>query len=307
MMFKKSLTSCFVALLLFLGSFDASAGFCEIRLSPEMGALLDLRPVKLPVARRRLVETVVLISLEAGEATLEEFRKEKVEFVIKPDGSPVTQGDLRAHEIIVRRLKEFFPDIPVISEEAPIPSFEVRKKWKRYFIIDPIDGTKEFRDQIDEYTVNIALVEAGKPVFGVVLAPARKVIYFGAEGGGSWKKEADSPTKRIYSLPKKRTEPHRILMSRFNPKPQEVIHAREELGFNVTEEITLGSSLKFCWVAEGAADLLVRNSPINEWDVAAGDAVFRYSVKDGEAPRKSTIEYSTESLKTKPYIITASE
>ena len=236
------------------------------------------------------------IARDAGDAILEYYRQ-PVEVTDKADASPVTAADYAAHEVIIAGLKKLTPDIPVISEESELPEYDERRRWNRFWIVDPLDGTKEFIKQLDEFTVNIALIENGKPVMGVVYAPAIDTIYFGSVNEGSWKL-ADGNKQRIHSRLASKSDPLVVAVSRSHGTDEQEEFLSK---LNVKERISAGSSLKFCLVAEGRADVYPRFGPTMEWDVAAGDAVFRYSAEEGEHP--SPLTYNKKDLRNASFVI----
>jgi 3'(2'),5'-bisphosphate nucleotidase len=192
----------------------------------------------------------------------------------KRDGTPVSEADRRSERVIVARLGESFPDVPIIAEEAfaagAAPCTE-----DRFFLVDPLDGTKEFMARNGEFTVNIALIEAGVPVAGVVLAPATRLIYAGS-GHGAWKGVVDARCNAASGWAPIRTRPCAAppvaVASRSHLTPATEAVLRQA---GVGETCSIGSSLKFCLLAEGAADFYPRLGPTMQWDTAAGDAVLR--------------------------------
>ena len=241
------------------------------------------------------------IAIQAGEKILEFYQADKpAEVDWKSDDSPLTKADLASHDVIVKGLKENYPDIPIISEESAIPPYEERKNWKEYFLIDPLDGTKEFIKRNGEFTVNIALLRDNEPVIGVVYIPAQEVLYYGVQGEGSFKKVEDQQAERIEHEPYDKSKPARIMVSRSHGG-SDTKEKLAKMGIEVGEEIPSGSSLKFCLVAEGIADLYPRFGPTMEWDTAAADAVYRYSGKNGE--RKSPLKYNKEDLHNPEFIV----
>lgn len=182
----------------------------------------------------------------------------------KSDDSPVTAADIAAHTIILQGLQTLTPEIPVLSEEDP-QTWETRQSWDRYWLVDPLDGTKEFLKRNGEFTVNIALIEKGKAVLGVVYAPVLNVMYSAAEGK-AWKEE-NGVRNQIHV---RDARPPLVVISRSHGDDElkEYLH---QLGEHQTTSI--GSSLKFCLVAEGQAQLYPRFGPTNIWDTAAGHAV----------------------------------
>lgn len=187
----------------------------------------------------------------------------------KDDESPLTQADLASHRRIVQGLRDLAPDIPLISEESGLPDFSVRRRWSVYWLIDPLDGTKEFVSRNGEFTVNIALIRDHRPVLGVVHVPVRGVTYVGCEGRGAERRAAGRPAEPI-SVARASRSPVRVVGSRS--------HRGESLdaflaGLGDYEMHPIGSSLKFCLVAEGSADVYPRLGPTSEWDTAAAQAV----------------------------------
>lgn len=243
------------------------------------------------------VSQIIDIAKKAGRETLKYYH-EDVKVDSKDDDSPVTAADLAAHNVIVPWLEDFTPDIPVISEEGGIPDFETRRNWSRFWIVDPLDGTKEFIKQLDEFTINIALVEGGKPVLGVVYVPALEVVYWGAEKLGSYKVDPQGNENRIFSNKSDRNAPLTVAVSRSHGSDKQEKYLAD---LNVKERISAGSSLKFCLVAEGRADIYPRLGPTMEWDVAAGDAVFRYSAENGE--HDSPLTYNKQDLKNGDFVV----
>jgi len=185
----------------------------------------------------------------------------------KEDGSPVTQADRASHETIVAGLAVLRPKLPVLSEEGP-PQEQGTAAWQVFWCVDPLDGTKEFVKGLDEYTVNIAMVEAGRPVLGVVYVPAQDVLFYAAAGMGAWKVEGGGEAHPIAARPVDR--PQRAVVSRSHLSA-ETKQFLERLG--ITETIRHGSSIKMCAVAEGKADIYPRHGPTCLWDTAAGAAV----------------------------------
>ena len=216
----------------------------------------------------------------------------------KSDGSPVTAADLAAHATIAYRLKEWDESIPILSEEGNQPEHEVRRSWQRFWLVDPLDGTKEFINRNGEFTVNIAMIDGGVPVLGVVHAPALDETYAAAASHGSWRSKGGSEPERIFSEPGSLGMPLRVVESRSHGSPElEAFLAN----VNVGERIKVGSSLKFCRLAEGAADLYPRLGPTMEWDVAAGDCVYRNSARDGQ--HASPLTYNKPVLTNESFVI----
>ncbi len=213
----------------------------------------------------------------AGAAILEVYRTD-FEVEHKADSSPLTEADLRAHRIILERLRERYPDIPVLSEEsAEEAPYETRKDWNRYFLVDPLDGTKEFVKRNGQFTVNIALIEDGRPVAGVVYAPDLDRLYYGSPAGSFL---VESGGHAVPLDPPSRRDPRRLVIvgSRSHPSPEMEAWVEEQRNAHEQVEfVAMGSSLKLCIIAEGKADVYPRLGPTMEWDTAAAHAVVLYS------------------------------
>jgi 3'(2'), 5'-bisphosphate nucleotidase len=226
-----------------------------------------------------LLETIIKASIEAGKETLKIYYTDfDVEF--KDDKSPLTLADKNANKVIINHLQT--TGIPVLSEEGRDIPYEERKHWKKLWIVDPLDGTKEFVKKNDEFTVNIALVENGKPVMGVVYAPVLDILYIGDVKTGAYKIDKASEKKDIKSA---FTESNRMPVikekdyfgivasrSHLTKETSDFIKNLEKEKSNV-KIVSKGSSLKLCMVAEGEADVYPRFAPTSEWDTAAGHAV----------------------------------
>ncbi len=241
------------------------------------------------------------IAREAGAAAMR-FYGQPVDAEEKASGGPVTAADRAAHRVIVDSLLAWTPTIPIVSEEGEMPSRDEVASWPRFWLVDPLDGTKEFLAGNGQFTVNVALVDRGVPVLGVVYAPALDVLYFAAERQGAWRKRADEPLERIFSEPWRPEMPARIVESRSHGTEEAEEYVRK---LKVAERIRIGSSLKFCLIAEGSADLYPRFGPIMEWDVAAGDCVFRNSGLS--APRRSPIRYKQPDFRLSGFVIGADD
>lgn len=224
-----------------------------------------------------LLDQVAAVARRAGEAILEVYhRAGDLEVTEKEDDSPLTQADLAAHAVIVRGLAEIAPSIPLLSEESdPIPEWPERQAWHSYWLVDPLDGTKEFIKGNGEFTVNIALVEKGEPVLGAVYVPARDMLYRGARGVGAFRSEAGKAGELIRTAPMSREGPLRVVASRRHGGERlKHLLGHLETSFPRMEFLSMGSSLKICLVAEGRADLYPRLAPTSEWDTAAAQAVL---------------------------------
>lgn len=232
-----------------------------------------------------LLQEVIATAIEAGLEIMEVYNS-GFEVELKDDRSPLTEADKRAHQVIQNRLFKYFP---VLSEEGKTIPFDERKKWNPFWMVDPLDGTKEFIKRNGEFTVNIALIENHTPVLGVVYAPALNKIYFAEKSSGSFKlewkegeaKSADEIICSAVSLPTHQNDRKFTVVasrSHLSPETEKFIDdLKKEHG--EIEFKSSGSSLKLCLVAEGAADVYPRLAPTMEWDTAAGQAVAMYANK----------------------------
>jgi 3'(2'), 5'-bisphosphate nucleotidase len=213
-----------------------------------------------------LLRSIMDVSREAGRAVLEVYNSD---FTVerKEDKSPLTIADTRSHGIISAFLKKYF-SFPVLSEEGRDIPYEERRKWGYYWLVDPLDGTKEFVKRQGDFTVNIALIHEGRPVAGVIYVPVTDVLYYAQKGGGSFKVENGKTTK----LPVRREKDLlTIVGSRSHATPELEQYIQEmKKKYGELEVISCGSSLKFCMIAEGQADVYPRLGLTMEWDTAAG-------------------------------------
>jgi len=230
----------------------------------------------------------ILAALDAGKAILQIYASDfSVED--KKDRSPLTEADRRSHELIKKRLEGISPVYPVLSEEGRDIPYEERGKWEFFWLVDPLDGTKEFIKRNGEFTVNIALIRRGRPILGIIYAPACDLLYFSVEELGAYKlsggskkpanKGLDDLISRSSKLPiSSGPRPFTMVGSRShtNPETEEYFQSlgKKHGGLNV---ISIGSSLKFCMVAEGSADEYPRLGPTMEWDTAAGQAILEHA------------------------------
>jgi 3'(2'), 5'-bisphosphate nucleotidase len=186
----------------------------------------------------------------------------------KDDDSPLTLADLESQRVIIEGLQLITPDVPILSEESAAAPWAERQTWRELWVVDPLDGTREFVKRNGEFTVNIALIVDHEPVLGVVSAPAQGVIFWGVAGAGAFSRSHDETRRIQTSAPQ---VPLRVVGSRSHPSAQTAAYLAR-LGPHVISEV--GSSLKFCLLAQGKADLYLRFGPTSEWDTAAGQAVL---------------------------------
>jgi 3'(2'), 5'-bisphosphate nucleotidase len=245
---------------------------------------------------------IVNAALKAGKEILEVYTS-NFGVETKSDNSPLTEADKRAHLAIVQALAP--TGFPILSEEGTIPPFKARKNWSQFWMVDPLDGTKEFVNRNGEFTVNIALIENGKPTMGVIYIPVTQEIYFADKLAYKIKK-IETPIlsypallKRAVQLPLKQLRTNSIILgsrSHLNEETAAYLQQQQELYKNV-EIKAVGSSLKFCRIAEGAADSYPRFSPTMEWDTAAGHAIVLATGTEVLSwETKKPLEYNKENL-----------
>jgi len=244
-----------------------------LRVLAEAQAVADAQTVAEPQAAASPTADLATLAAiaEAAGAAIMEVRRTGFTVQYKDDASPLTRADLAAHETIMRGLAEHFPGVPVLSEEGAALPYATRARWQRLFIVDPLDGTKEFVKELGEFCVCIACAEDGFPTLGAVHVPVWGKTYVGGLGLGSYRREADGPWQAIRV---RQPDPAglTVLASRSHPSPETEAWLADK---NMAERITAGSALKFCLVAEGKADLYPRlGTGMREWDSAAGQAVL---------------------------------
>lgn len=235
-------------------------------------------------------ESVVEVAWQAGEEILQIYHSKKFDEQIerKDDNSPLTQADMVAHSVIERELNQLDPEIPVISEESSsIISHAERQAFQRHWLVDPLDGTKEFLKRNGEFTVNIALIEGGFPVWGVIYAPTQEVTYLGNQKTGAARilgrdraskqpissqtfNQGDDRKEIKFIVSRSHTEE---IVERYLSSVQAQLQEASEFQIHSFQRISRGSSLKFCALAEGEAELYPRFGPTSEWDTAAGQAI----------------------------------
>ena len=220
-------------------------------------------------ASPELLARVADIARRAGREILEVYSAAELAARAKSDASPLTAADLRSHRLIVAALHELTPESPVLSEESAHTPFAQRSQWRRYWLVDPLDGTREFLSRNGEFTVNIALIEAHAPVLGVVHVPVTDTSYRGLPGVGAWRQRGSGAAEPIHVVTRA-ASPLRIAGSRSH-RADSLDEFLARIGPH--RLLPLGSALKFCRIAEGGADLYPRLSPTSEWDTAAAQAL----------------------------------
>ncbi|MEZ5494657.1 MAG: 3'(2'),5'-bisphosphate nucleotidase CysQ [Pseudomonadales bacterium] len=246
--------------------------------------------------QENLLSEVLTLARTAGDAIMAIYDTADFGVDMKADNSPLTKADLAAHAILEPGLQKLVAGVPVLSEEGQLPAWEERSQWQRYWIIDPLDGTKEFIKRNGEFTVNIALIENGEPILGVVHVPALNISYSGIKGGGATKYENN-----------KQTSIHTRSMNEHNGEPVAVVASRshgadavDALLSKISENLgevalkNMGSSLKLCLVAEGAADIYPRLALTSEWDTAAAQAVVEAAGGKVLTDKLAVMRYNTK-------------
>ncbi len=244
------------------------------------------------------LDKLLQLAREAGDAILEIYNTD-FDVERKQDNSPLTEADLASHRTIVAGLERLTPEIPLLSEESASIPFETRGGWSRYWLIDPLDGTKEFVKRNGEFTVNIALIEGDRPTVGVVYAPVLDRLYYGTLGDGAWRQDGDDAARPI-QVAARRRQTARVAGSRS--------HAGESLqryldNLGAHELVSMGSSLKLCLVAEGEADLYPRLGPTSEWDTAAAQAVVEAAGGRVTTLDRQPLRYNTKDSLLNPQFL----
>ena len=252
--------------------------------------------------KKDLIKQLIEISEEAGKAILEVYNSD-FDYEIKEDLSPLTKADTLSHEIICEGLKVLTPNIPILSEESSDIPFNIRSSWKQYWLIDPLDGTKEFIKRNGEFTVNIALINNNKPIFGIIHAPVLNQTFWGSENSGSFQMEGKKEQKKItvsscdkFSL--------RIVASRSHTSEKLNILLRKIEKYEI---IHIGSSLKFCLIASGKADIYPRFGPTSEWDSAAGEAIVRFAGGKVISTNRKSLTYNSKKSYLNPDFIISND
>jgi 3'(2'), 5'-bisphosphate nucleotidase len=240
----------------------------------------------------------------AGRKIMDIYESDDFSVEVKEDDSPLTAADKAAHEILVEALSKLNRG-PVLSEEDANIPWQERKSWDQYWLVDPLDGTKEFIKRNGEFTVNVALIRDGVPVLGVVYAPVLELWYY-ADENGAFKKEGDTdPIRLVPSSPPKTGEPWRVVGSRSHTS---AAFDSFMASFPEAELVSVGSSLKLCMVAEGSADLYPRLIPTCEWDTAAGQAVLEAAGgKVLHWETKQALRYNSKDDLLNPYFVACAE
>jgi 3'(2'), 5'-bisphosphate nucleotidase len=246
-----------------------------------------------------LLAPVTDIARRAGREILEVYRSGAVGASYKADASPLTVADLRAHRLILDSLLQLTPEIPVLSEESAAIPFAQRAGWARYWLVDPLDGTKEFLSRNGQFTVNIALIEGHAPALGVVHVPVPDTSYQGLPAQGAWRLAGDADGTPLH-VSARSGAPVRVVGSRSH-RGDSLDGFLARLGSH--ELLAVGSSLKFCMVAEGAADVYPRLGPTSEWDTAAAHAVALGAGGSVSTLEGAPLRYNTREALLNPFFV----
>lgn len=244
----------------------------------------------------KLLEDVMALAIKAGHEILRIY---ETDYAIehKDDMTPLTEADMAAHHIIDAGLQKLTPDIPILSEESAKIPFRERQQWTRYWLVDPLDGTREFIKRNGEFTVNIALIENGEPVLGVVYAPVIRMSYYARRGAGAFRKENGKPASPIQT---RRPCASPVLVAGSRSHRGDSLNAYLER-LEDYEVISVGSSLKSCMVAEGSADIYPRLGPTSEWDTAAAQCIVEEAGGRLTDTHMQTLRYNTKDSLLNPH------
>lgn len=217
----------------------------------------------------------------------------------KEDNSPLTEADMAAHDTIIEGLAQLTPDLPVLSEEAASIPFSERSSWDRYWLVDPLDGTREFVKRNGEFTVNIALIENHEATLGVIYSPVKEITYFAARGFGAWRKLPGQEPGQIHTRDKPAN--HTMVAGSRSHRGDSLNAFLEQLGNY--EIISMGSSLKSCLVAEGSADIYPRFGPTSEWDTAAAQCIVEEAGGSITTIDLKPLRYNTKDSLLNPHFV----
>ena len=250
---------------------------------------------------RSFIDELTDIAEQAGEAAMAHYEDVEVDVEYKDDESPLTAADLDANEVIEEKLGELDPELPILSEETKQAEYDERSGWEAFWLVDPLDGTKEFLKKNGEFTINIALVEEGRPTLGVVRAPALGATYFAAEGIGAFKSE-DGGEVELIRVADEPSDPIVVVVSRshINDPTRAFVDRLEEE--HEVELMPKGSSLKLCMVAENAAQVYPRVAPTMEWDTGAAQCVVEQAGGRVDRATGEPLEYNKKDL-LNPYFV----
>ena len=277
--------------------------FLRSKLVPDRSTqTIDMMAFELNSGYKIELDEVLSIARNAGAAILKIYNDapEKMDVQYKDNKSPLTLADSASHHIIASGLILLTPDIPILSEEGKDIPYNERKDWEYFWCVDPLDGTKEFIRHNGEFTVNIALIHKNKPVLGIIYVPVTDMMYYGGLNIGSWK---TGPHGELKKLKASTADAGYIAVgSRTHSSAEEAAYLAKH---NVTDIISAGSSLKFCMIAEGSAQIYYRHGPTMEWDTAAGHAIAICSGAYLFKPNGEVFEYNKAELLNSSFVCSA--
>jgi 3'(2'), 5'-bisphosphate nucleotidase len=250
-------------------------------------------------------EDIFEIIRKAGDEILKVYSGNNFQVETKSDKSPLTIADKKSNDVIVNGLSLIFPEIPILSEESKKTPFQIRKGWEYLWIVDPLDGTKEFIKKNGEFSINLALIRNSIPIFGILYLPVKNILYYAAKGYGAYKEDNSGRFTRL--LKNKKFEkyeqiadsPKRIIISRshYTEETQQFVKGIEKQ-FSKVQLISVGSAMKIAYLAEGKADIYPRLAPTMEWDIASGQIILEESGgKILDFCKKTPLIYNKEDLK----------
>ena len=247
------------------------------------------------------------IAQKAGDEIMKVYQQD-FDVDYKKDNSPLTKADIKSNEIITESLKNIYPEIPILSEENKEVPYNIRKNWEYFWCIDPLDGTKEFVKKNGEFTVNIALIHKDTPVLGVIYAPVLEILYYAQKNQGAFKQEKNKKPQRlpIYHNLKNNTLKVIVSKSHYNQETKDFVNnlKSQYKNYKKIDFINIGSSLKFCLIAEGKADIYPRLAPTMEWDIAAGQAIVEQAGGEViEFKTQNFLKYNKQNL-LNPWFVT---
>ena len=250
------------------------------------------------ILNEQLISSTVEIAKLAGEGITEIYNSD-FDYQLKTDLSPITAADNLSHIIITKRLKILTPEIPVLSEENCDIPYKIRANWTKYWLVDPLDGTKEFIKRNGEFTVNIALIENNTPIFGVIHLPVTSETYWGTQVNGSFYSSGNNDVKEI-RVSENHQNPIRLVASRSHPSEMLNSLLKKIVDYEIIE---VGSSIKFCHIASGQADCYPRFGPTSEWDTAAGEAIVSSAGGHVVAASGNSMKYNVKEEYLNPNFI----
>ena len=252
------------------------------------------------------IDAIIQIAIDAGKATLEIYEQD-FEVIQKADDSPLTLADKKSNAVIIDGLKQLQVggELPIISEETKLLPYSERKDWEFFWLIDPLDGTKEFIKKNGEFTINIALVQGNTPVLGVIYVPVQDITYYAIEGKGAFKIVGNGQAEKLSLRTLNKGEELLIVASRSHSSPEvEAYVADKKKEFANVDYVAAGSSLKFCLLADGKADVYPRLAPTMEWDTGAGHIIAKEAGAEvlvyGESHE---LQYNKENLLNPHFIV----